>query len=61
MGRQFYHRMGALPDVMLTGEGPSYQEWFEDPETAETYTMAQHNGSVATAKYLVKKNIDLGE
>lgn len=61
MGRQFYHRMGALPDVMLTGEGPSYQEWFEDPETAETYTMAQHNGSVATAKYLVKKKIDLGQ
>ena len=23
MGRQFYHRMGALPDVMSTGEAPS--------------------------------------
>ena len=22
MGRQFYHRMGALPDVMTTGRAP---------------------------------------
>ena len=34
MGRQFYHRMGALPDVMLTGEAPSYASWFSDPATA---------------------------
>lgn len=59
MGRQFYHRMGALPDVMTTGEAPSYASWFSDPETANTYTQAQHNGSVATAKYLVKKKLSL--
>ena len=59
MGRQFYHRMGALPDVMLTGEAPSYASWFSDPETAKTYTQAQHNGSMATAKYLIKKKLQL--
>ena len=59
MGRQFYHRMGALPDVMTTGEAPSYASWFSDPETANTYTQAQHNGSVATAKYMVKKKLSL--
>merc|ERR1719454_931413 len=59
MGRQFYHRMGALPDVMTTGEAPSYASWFSDP--AATYTRAQHNGSVATAKYLIKKNLQLGD
>jgi len=59
MGRQFYHRMGALPDVMSTGEAPSYADWFSDPSTAATYTQAQHNGSVATAKYLVKKKLKL--
>ena len=59
MGRQFYHRMGALPDVMATGEAPSYASWFSDPETANTYTQAQHNGSVATAKYMVKKKLSL--
>ena len=60
MGRQFYHRMGALPDVMTTGEAPSYASWFSDPEVANTYTRAQHNGSVATAKYLIKKKLQLG-
>jgi len=60
MGRQFYHRMGALPDVMATGEAPSYASWFSDPDVAQTYTEAQHNGSVATAKYLIKKKIQLG-
>merc|ERR1719460_1476531 len=59
MGRQFYHRMGALPDVMTTGEAPSYASWFSDPATAMTYTQAQHNGSMATAKYLVKKKLSL--
>ena len=59
MGRQFYHRMGALPDVMSTGVAPSYASWFSDPETANTYTQAQHNGSVATAKYMVKKKLSL--
>jgi len=61
MGRQFYHRMGALPDVMLTGKAPSYADWFSDPVVAETYTQAQHNGSVATAKYLIKKKLQLGD
>lgn len=60
MGRQFYHRMGALPDVMTTGEAPSYASWFSDPAVAQTYTEAQHNGSVATAKYLIKKKLQLG-
>ena len=60
MGRQFYHRMGALPDVMATGEAPSYASWFSDPAVAQTYTQAQHNGSMATAKYLIKKKLELG-
>lgn len=59
MGRQFYHRMGALPDVMATGEAPSYASWFSDPEVAKTYTQAQHNGSMATANYLIKKKLQL--
>jgi SAM-dependent methyltransferase len=60
IGRQFYHRMGALPDVMTTGKAPSYASWFSDPEVAKTYTQAQHNGSIATAQYLVKKKLELG-
>lgn len=55
MGRLFYHRMGGLKDAMVSGSAPSYEQWFADPETASTYTRAQHNGSVATAKALVKK------
>jgi len=60
IGRQFYQRMGALPEVMTSGKAPSYASWFSDPEVAKTYTQAQHNGSVATAKYLVKKKLELG-
>jgi len=60
IGRQFYHRMGALPEVMVSGKAPSYASWFSDPEVAQTYIQAQHNGSVATAKYLVKKKLKLG-
>jgi len=60
MGRQFYPRMGALPDVMTTGKAPTYASWFDDPEVAKTYTQAQHNGSTATAKHLVKKKLQLG-
>ena len=41
MGRQFYHRMGELPDVMRTGQAPSYADWFSDPATAQTYTQAR--------------------
>ncbi|CAE7208323.1 NMA1 [Symbiodinium microadriaticum] len=39
IGRQFYHRMGALPEVMTTGKAPSYASWFSDPEVAKTYTQ----------------------
>ena len=39
----------------------SYADWFSDPVVAETYTQAQHNGSVATAKYLIKKKLQLGD
>jgi len=60
IGRQFYKTMGELPNVMTSGEAPSYASWFSDPEVARTYTQAQHNGSVATAKYLVKKKLQLG-
>jgi SAM-dependent methyltransferase len=60
IGRQFYHTMGSLPDVMKSGEAPSYASWFSDPSVAQTYTKAQHNGSVATAKYLVKRKLQLG-
>lgn len=59
IGRQFYQRMGALPEVMRSGKAPSYASWFSEPSVAETYTQAQHNGSVATAKYLVKKKLQL--
>eukprot|EP00931_Biecheleriopsis_adriatica_P003728 TRINITY_DN1054_c0_g1_i3.p1 TRINITY_DN1054_c0_g1~~TRINITY_DN1054_c0_g1_i3.p1 ORF type:complete len:397 (-),score=82.43 TRINITY_DN1054_c0_g1_i3:228-1418(-) len=60
IGRQFYQQMGALPDVMKTGTSPNYASWFSDPEVAKMYTSAQHNGSMATAKYLVKKKLQLG-
>jgi SAM-dependent methyltransferase len=60
IGQQFYPRMGALPEAMSKGKAPSYASWFSDPAVAETYTQAQHNGSVATAKYLVKKKLELG-
>ena len=60
VGGQFYARMGHLPDVMRGGTAPSYSEWFADPATAATYTRAQHNGSTATARYLIKKKLDLG-
>lgn len=59
IGRQFYGRMAALPQVMQTGEAPSYASWFSDPEVAKTYTRAQHNGSMATAKHLINKKLDL--
>lgn len=60
IGQQFYPRMGGLPDAMKLGKAPSYASWFSDPAVAQTYTQAQHNGSVATAKYLVKKKLELG-
>jgi SAM-dependent methyltransferase len=60
IGQQFYKTMGNLPEVLTTGKAPSYASWFSDPEVAKTYTTAQHNGSVATAKYLIKKKMQLG-
>eukprot|EP00929_Paragymnodinium_shiwhaense_P089348 TRINITY_DN494_c0_g2_i1.p1 TRINITY_DN494_c0_g2~~TRINITY_DN494_c0_g2_i1.p1 ORF type:complete len:396 (-),score=103.91 TRINITY_DN494_c0_g2_i1:366-1553(-) len=60
IGRQFYHTMANLPEIMTSGKAPSYASWFSDPEVAKTYTQAQHNGSVATAKYLIKKKLELG-
>jgi SAM-dependent methyltransferase len=60
IGQQFYPRMGGLPEAMSKGKAPSYASWFSDPVVAQTYTQAQHNGSVATAKYLVKKKLELG-
>jgi len=58
MGQQFYKHMGSLPQIMATGEGPTYEKLFASPEEADTYTKAQHNGSLATAKTLCKK-VDL--
>lgn len=55
MGQQFYKHMSSLPQIMKTGEGPTYAKLFSDPEEADTYTRAQHNGSLATAKMLNKK------
>jgi predicted O-methyltransferase YrrM len=55
MGQQFYKHMSALPEIMKTGEGPTYAKLFSNPEEADTYTKAQHNGSLATAKALCKK------
>jgi len=58
IGRQFYGQLGNLPQVMSTGSAPDYATWFADGETADTYTRAQHNGSLATAFALLKR-VDL--
>eukprot|EP01064_Diplonema_japonicum_P036141 TRINITY_DN8033_c0_g1_i2.p1 TRINITY_DN8033_c0_g1~~TRINITY_DN8033_c0_g1_i2.p1 ORF type:complete len:218 (+),score=46.32 TRINITY_DN8033_c0_g1_i2:41-694(+) len=55
IGRQFYKRLTDLGKIMTSGEAPTYSSWFEDPAEARMYTMAQHNGSLATAKMLSKK------
>lgn len=55
MGQQFYRHMAKLPEIMKTGVGPTYEKLFSDPEEADTYTKAQHNGSLATAERLCKK------
>ncbi|KAJ9468405.1 3-hydroxy-5-methyl-1-naphthoate 3-O-methyltransferase [Diplonema papillatum] len=59
VGRQFYPKMGRLTQAMH-GDAASYTEWFKDAKEAETYTMAQHNGSLATAKHLLRK-IDVSD
>jgi len=55
MGRLFYHRMGRLPEIMTGGEVLNYSTWFSDPAVAKTYTSAQHNGSLATAKSMTRR------
>jgi len=55
IGRLFYDRMGHLPEVMKGGEVLNYSSWFSDPAVARTYTSAQHNGSLATAKSMMKR------
>lgn len=55
IGRLFYHRMGSLTSAIAQGEAPNYPEWFSNPEVADTYTKAQHNGSMATASQLIKR------
>ncbi|CAK0911964.1 unnamed protein product, partial [Prorocentrum cordatum] len=61
IGRQFYATMGQLPEVMKTGRALTYASWFSDPAVAETYTRAQHNGSLATARSLIRGMADLAE
>mmetsp|Transcript_109638 Transcript_109638/g.349819 ORF Transcript_109638/g.349819 Transcript_109638/m.349819 type:complete len:359 (-) Transcript_109638:109-1185(-) len=55
IGKLFYHRMGRLSEVMKGGEVMDYQSWFSDPQVASTYTAAQHNGSLATARAMLRK------
>merc|ERR1719428_71158 len=55
IGQQFYRHKGALPQIMKTGQGPNYETLFSDPSEADTYTRAQHNGSLATASQLCKR------
>jgi len=57
VGRQFYPKLGQLRAIM-NGEPSSYAEWFSDPAEAQMYTDAQHNGSLATARALLKR-VDL--
>jgi len=53
----FYARMGRLPHLLDEGgAAEGYEAWFEQsPEDAEQYTRAQHNGSLATARALLKR------
>lgn len=55
IGRLFYSRMGQLVPVLRGEETLDYSEWFSDPEVASSYTQAQHNGSLATARALFKR------
>ncbi|CAK9067791.1 unnamed protein product [Durusdinium trenchii] len=55
IGRLFYARMGQLLPVLKGEETLNYSGWFSDPEVAASYTMAQHNGSLATAKALFRR------
>ena len=55
VGSQFYDRMAPLAAVMRGEDAPTYATWFEDPKEAEQYSLAQHNGSVATGRALAKQ------
>jgi predicted O-methyltransferase YrrM len=55
IGQQFYKHMTALPDIMQTGKAPNYEALFADTREADTYTRAQHNGSLATAGQLCRR------
>ena len=55
VGSQFYDRMSPLAAVMRGEDAPTYASWFEDPKEAEQYSLAQHNGSVATGRALAKQ------
>ena len=55
VGSQFYDRMSPLAAVMRGEDAPTYATWFEDPKEAEQYSLAQHNGSVATGRALAKQ------
>lgn len=56
VGGQFYGQLDALADVMRGERTPSYAAWFEeDSEAAEAYSLAQHNGSAATGRALLRK------
>lgn len=55
IGRLFYGRMGKLVPILRGEEHLNYSSWFSDPSVASTYTQAQHNGSLATAKALFKR------
>lgn len=55
---QFYARMVDLDEIMRTGNSATsgYEAWFgSDPEAAQRYTEAQHNGSLATAHALHRR------
>ena len=47
--------MGKLVPILRGEEHLNYSSWFSDPSVASTYTQAQHNGSLATAKALFKR------
>lgn len=47
--------MAALPGAIRSGVMQDYQAWFSsDPADAKLYTVAQHNGSTATARAMLK-------
>ena len=55
VGSQFYGHMTALPGIMRGEAAPTYSSWFSDAAEAERYSLAQHNGSTATGRRLLKQ------